>query len=125
MNTSDTKRERRQHERYDVVNGSFALLQSQDLELLGSLRDISAGGLSLSHIDDNEELTDHSRLAINLISEEICSEKLNGRAVWHKKEESGFTTTMIKMKSCGIAFEDLTGEMQTQLSKFIASLRQN
>lgn len=125
MNTLDTERERRQHERYDVVNGSFALLQSQDLEVLGSIRDISAGGLRLSHLDDNEKLTDHSRLDINLISGKINAEKLNGRAVWHKKEESAFATTMVKMKCCGIAFEDLTGEMQTQLSEFIASLRKN
>ena len=123
MNTTGTGQERRQHKRYDIASGGFALLRSSDAEVLGSIRDISAGGLSLSHIDDDEGIREDSRLDINLISEKICFKKLHGRNVWSKRETSYFATSKIKMKCCGIAFEQLNEDMQDQLSQFIVSLK--
>ena len=123
MNTTGTGQERRQHKRYDIASGGFVLLRSNDTEVLGSIRDISTGGLSLSHIDDDKGLREDARLDINLISEKICFKKLHGRNVWSKRETSEFVSSQIKMKCCGIAFEQLNDDMQDQLSQFIISLK--
>ena len=115
-------KDRRQHRRYDINSGGFAMIRSGDTEVLGSIKDISAGGLSLSHIDDCNEITERSSLAIDLISEKLCAEQFSGRSIWSKKEKSGFTTTRVNMRCCGIAFEQLNNEMRAQLNEFITSL---
>ena len=82
---------KRQYKRYNITSGGFALLQFDDTEVLGSIKDISAGGLSLSHIDDNVEINELSRISINLISERSCNKQLHGRNLWSKKEDGAFT----------------------------------
>jgi hypothetical protein len=67
------------------------MLQFDDTEVLGSIKDISDGGLSLSHIDDNVEINELSRISINLISEISCNKLLHGRNLWSKKEDGAFT----------------------------------
>ena len=123
MTSIATGKDRRQHKRYDIASGGFALLQSKDNEVIGSIKDISTSGFCLSHIDGNEEINEHSRIAINLISGKICSEQFNGRNIWSKKERGGFPTAMIKMKRRGIEFEQLSNEIQLQLNEFISSLK--
>ena len=121
--TSTTGKDRRQHERYDIASGGFALLRSDNKEVLGSIKDISTGGFRLSHIDDNEDIGNFSRITINLISGKNCYEQFNGRSIWSKRERGGFTATLVKMKQCGIEFEQLNNEMQLQLDEFINSLK--
>ena len=123
MTSMTTGKDRRQHERYDIASGGFALLQSNETEVLGSIKDISAGGLSLSHIDENEDIHNFSRITINLISEKTCYEHFTGKNIWSKRERGGFTATSVKMKQCGIEFEQLNNEMQLQLNEFIDSLK--
>ncbi len=113
---------KRQYKRYNITSGGFALLQFDDTEVLGSIKDISAGGLSLSHIDDNVEINELSRISINLISERSCNKLLHGRNLWSKKEDGAFTTSMVKMKRRGVEFEQLDNKMLIQLSEFIDTL---
>jgi hypothetical protein len=113
---------KRQYKRYNITSGGFALLQFDDTEVLGSIKDISAGGLSLSHIDDNVEINELSRISINLISERSCNKQLHGRNLWSKKEDGAFTTSMVKMKRRGVEFEQLDNKMLIQLSEFIDTL---
>ena len=114
--------EKRQYKRYDISSGAFALLKWNGSEVLGSIKDISAGGLSLAHVANNEELKDLSRITVNLISGKICHENFAGRNIWSKKEENDFSSAMVKMKRRGIEFEGLNSEMQLQLQEFIDSL---
>ena len=116
------EKDRRQHRRYEIASGGFALLQANDREVLGSIKNISAGGLSLSHIDDNVQIDELSRISINLISEKTYSRQLRGRNLWSKKEDGDFATSMVKMKCRGIKFEQLDNEMRIQLDQFIDSL---
>ena len=122
MTSTETYRDRRQHKRYTLDSGGFALIHANDTEVLGTIKNISAGGLSLSHIDDCEEIAEHSSLAINLISEKLYAEQIPGKSIWSSKEEGGFTTSRVNMRCCGIAFEQLNSEMRAQLNEFITSL---
>ena len=116
------EKERRQHKRYDVASGGFALVQFNGTEVLGSIKDISNGGLSLSHIDDNVEIIELCGISINLISETSYTRQLRGRNLWSKKEDSDFATSMVKMKCRGIKFEQLDNNMRIQLGEFIDTL---
>jgi hypothetical protein len=122
MTSTETYRDRRQHKRYTLDSGGFALIHANDTEVLGTIKNISAGGLSLSHIDDCEEIAEHSSLAINLISEKLYAEQILSKSIWSSKEEGGFTTSRVNMKCCGIAFEQLNNEIRDQLNEFITSL---
>jgi len=122
MASEATGIDRRQHKRYDIASGGFALLRSNGTEVLGLIKDISTGGLSLSHIDDNREINELSRVAIKLISKKNCYERFSGRSIWSKKEEGNFATATVKMKHRGVEFEQLNNEMQLQLNEFITSL---
>ena len=82
MTSITTGKDRRQHKRYEIAGGGFALLQFNGAEVLGSVKDISTGGLSLSHIDDNEKINGLSSININLISKKTCYEHFTGRNIW-------------------------------------------
>ena len=122
MDSITAGKDRREHERYEVDSGGFALIRSDDTEVLGSIQDISAGGLSLSHIDDSGNIPELSSLAIDLISEKLCAEHFNGKSIWSKSVEDEVSTAMVKMKCCGIQFEQLDNELRLQLLNFIESL---
>ena len=110
---------RRKHKRYNIGNGGFALLRNHGKEVLGSIRDISSGGLCLSYMDEEDTIDNNSRITINLVAENIYYEKYSGRSIWSQKEKDGFSTALVKMKSRGIQFEHLSEKMQAQLNKFI------
>ena len=122
MASTATVIERRQHKRYALDSRGFALIQANDTEVLGTIKNISAGGLSLSYIDNCEEIIELTSLHINLSSENIYAEKIQSRSIWTSKEEGGFTTSRVHMRCCGIAFEQLNNEMRAQLNEFITSL---
>ena len=124
MTSQEQEKERRKYQRHNISGSAFALLKWNGSEVLGSITDISTGGFCLSHIDDYEELEDHSRLTTNLISEKNCYENFIGRCVWSSKEEGDFTAAMVDMKRCGIEFEYLNDELQNQLKDFIAALEE-
>ena len=123
MTAIEHGKERRQHQRIDIDSGAFALLRSGGMEVLGSIKDISAGGISLSHIDENDGFNDDlSIISVKLMSETLCYENFSGRNVWSKKEEGGFISAMVQMKHRGIEFAQLDNEKQLQLQNFINSL---
>ena len=124
MTSITTEKDRREHKRYDIDSGGFALIRSNGSEVLGSIKDISAGGFSLTHIDDCEDMAELSSLAISLISEKSCFEQFcSGRSIWSKREENQFSETKVKMRCCGVEFEQLNNEKQIQLNQFIDSLQ--
>ena len=93
--------------------------------VLDTIKNISAGGFSLTYIDNCEEIIELLSLHINLISENIYAEKIKSRSIWTSKEEGGFTTSRVLMRCCGIAFEQLNNEMRAQLNELITSLNGN
>jgi len=119
MIATEQGKEKRQHQRYNIASGAFALLLWNGSEILGAVKDISYGGLCVSHIDDSGELQNLTGLTINLISGKTCHENFHGKCVWNKKEKGGFATSMVKMKRCGIAFGVLDTEQKQHLADFI------
>jgi c-di-GMP-binding flagellar brake protein YcgR len=113
---------RRVHKRYSLDGGGFALIQTDNAEIVGSIRDISAGGICVTHINGDTSIPEHAPLVINLISENAYNDKFRGVSRWSCKEEGGFSTSMVNMKRCGIQFENLSNKMQDRLNTFIDTL---
>ena len=112
---------KREHKRYNINSSAFVLLKSEEVEILGSIKDISSGGLSMSHIDENKELNG-SKISINLISEDICYENFSSRTIWNSVEDGGFMAAMVKMRRRGVKFEHLNSDKKIKLKKFIDAL---
>ena len=123
MKAAEEQKNERKHKRYNLASDAFALLKWNGAEVLGSIIDISKGGLSVSHIDNNEDLEALARITVNLISEKVCCENFIGRSIWIKKEEGAFTSARVQMKQCGIEFGQINEENQVQLKEFIDSLK--
>lgn len=122
MTEDNNSNNQRNQQRYSIKSGAFALLTSNDQEILGSIKDISRNGLCLTHIDEHDDFNG-SRITINLISEKKCFENFPCRIIWNKKEEGGFRTAMIKMRCRGIKFEDLEPDKEQELYQFIDALK--
>jgi hypothetical protein len=121
MTEKDDDQEQRRHKRYNIKSGAFALLKSNDLEILGSIKDVSNGGICLAHIDENQEL-EGDKITVNLISEGTCYENFPSKNIWDREEEGGFVAAMVKMRRRGVQFEKLTQEKQLQLDDFIETM---
>jgi hypothetical protein len=121
MTEKDDDQEQRRHKRYNIKSGAFALLKSNDLEILGSIKDISSHGICLAHIDENQELKD-DKITVNLITEDACYEDFPSKNIWDREEEGGFIAAMVKMKRRGVRFEELSKEKQLQLDDFIETM---
>lgn len=113
---------KREHKRYNINSGAFVLLKSEEVEILGSIKDISSGGLSMSHIDENKEFNGSDKISVNLISENTCCENFSSRTIWNSVEDGGFMAAMVKMRRRGVKFEHLNSEKEIELKKFIDAL---
>jgi hypothetical protein len=123
MTEKDDDQEQRRHKRYNIKSGAFALLKSNDMEILGSIKDVSNGGICIAHIDENQELKG-AKITVNLISDDTCYEDFPSKKIWDREEEGGFIAAMIKMKRRGVQFEQLSKEKQLQLDDFIKTMTQ-
>jgi len=122
MSTAEEGTEKRRHQRYSIASGGFALLKWKGSEVLGAIIDISNGGLCISHIDENMDMPTLTKMTVKLISEKTCYGDFIGNCIWNTKEEGGFTTSIVKMKRCGVAFRKLDDTHKLQLEKFIDSM---
>ena len=124
MSKKENSQEQRRYKRHSTKSGAFALLKSQDLEILGSVKDISNDGICLTHIDENQEFDEPSSIMVNLITEDTCYENFPSKNLWAIEEEAGFVAARVKMRRRGIQFGELTQEKQFQLDEFIRTTKE-
>ena len=109
----------REHKRYNINSGAFVLLKSEEVEILGSIKDISSSGFCMSHIDENKKFNGSGKISVNLISEDICYENFSSKSIWNNVEDGGFMAAMVKMRRRGVKFEHLNPDKEIELKKFI------
>jgi len=123
MSSKENSQEQRRYKRHSTKSGAFALLKSGDLEILGSVKDISSDGICLTHIDENREFNDSPSITVNLITENIYYENFPSKNLWAIEEEGKFVAARVKMRRRGIQFTELTQEKQLQLDEFIKTTK--
>jgi hypothetical protein len=107
-----TQIEQRKHKRFQIREGAFVLL-GPDSTKLGSIKNVSLGGLSFSHMARKPVSSQLYELDIFIIGQDFYLEQTPFWAVWDlPTEENPFSS--ITMRRAGVKFGDLT---HSQLSR--------
>ncbi len=137
---SDT-RSRRTHERYQVKDGTFAVL-FQDSSKLGEIIDISMAGFAFRYSDNphmdndrdgqaffyqqhHQRLEDLATFDIFLVDSGIYLDQIPCKVISHIEVDSPESPNAITMKRCGLAFENLQPEQIADLAFFIKNCTQS
>lgn len=110
METETGSRERRGHKRFKAKNCTIAVRSK-----LGSIIDISMGGLSFSYIDTGEWPKDIPSLAIIFGSDDLCLDEFPLRII----SDCSLSKGMSMMRRCGVQFGELSRKQLSQLEHFI------
>jgi hypothetical protein len=129
------KPSRRNHERFQVKDGAFAVL-FQDSSKLAQIIDISMAGFAFRYSDhpfiDNdrdgqallyrqqhEQLEGLAKFDIFLVDSGIYLDQIPCKIISQVEIEKPETANSVVMKRCGLAFEKLLPEQIADLSYFI------
>jgi hypothetical protein len=120
MRDHETLVERRQHKRFKVQEGMFAVLGG-DYVKLGPIVDVGRGGLSFHYVKGDEQ-TDASReMTIFSSRQDFYLTGVPFRTVLDLKLPSEVPLSSITMSRCGVQFGDLTDYQSSQLEHFIGN----
>jgi hypothetical protein len=109
--------ERRLHERFNVESLVIGILTSDEPELIGSVIDISLGGVKFSY--NKQTKAPASYQSIDLIADDCCMEEIPCKNTWEDKIETYSFSKLTDLKQCGIQFENLTPDQIFLLRSFI------
>ncbi len=126
---SMTKRERfadrRQHKRFQVHDGAFAVLRprsdiwGQVIDIVGQIVDISPGGLMLRYIAGENRSHEPFKLDIVLAGDSFRLDNIPFKAVSDTDMTDPLSLTPTTMRGQSVQFGALTHEQEAQLQYFI------
>ena len=92
---------------------------------VGRVKDISMGGLSFEHIYDEELEEDPSKRDVSLWTDNHSVADIPCRVVYDipisEPPEYDYLTVHFRTRRCGVQFEKLTENQETQLDSFLKS----
>ena len=111
--------ERREHKRSPVPNGVTAVLITSAPEVIGSVLDISMGGVKIAYHEQKNTNLHFSDLKVDLISDDRFVEAIPCKNTWNYEANDGPLHGSGDLRECGIAFLDLTPNQAFLLRGFI------
>lgn len=114
MNNAD---ERRRYKRYKVQDGVIAFIGNPS-NMMGSIIDVSKGGLAFRYIKNGKQPGESCELDILYTNELIYIDKMPFKAVSDmelKDNSSGLFPT----RRCGVQFGELTHEQELELERLL------
>lgn len=108
--------ERRGHERAPVQNLIVGILNASGPVTIGSINDISLGGVKFTYNDLSMKPDDHFIHSIDLIAEDFSLVNIPCDSAWDADIEKESFSKFTNLKQCGIRFGQLT-PVQTFLLK--------
>ena len=109
--------ERRQHERASVQTIVVGILNSDEPVAIGSITDISLGGVRFTYNEQAEAPASYQ--SIDLIGDDFHMEDISCKNTWDGKIETSTFFKSTDLKQCGIQFENLTPNQIFLLRNFI------
>lgn len=109
--------ERRQHKRFQVQDGAFAVLGPYATGI-GPIIDVSMGGLKFSYVVGEEPLNGSFELGILLAEHSFYLTKIPFKTIWDE-EVKDVPLGSLRMRRCGIRLGQLTDQQISQLEYFI------
>ena len=135
------KMERRNHQRYGVPPGTFAVLRSTSIELnkikdismgeiafavikskpikMGQIINISENGLAFHYIDQQGASTSLFKMDILFAQEAFYLERLLFKPIFDVEVESDIPLNSFKIRKCGVQFGELSSQQRSRLGYFI------
>jgi hypothetical protein len=119
MSESSAHQERRQHPRLPVTSGIIAVLISSSPEIIGSVSDISLGGVKITYHKPTESELDCTKLKVDLISDDRYVEAIPCSNAWDQAVEDSSFLAAGELRQCGIHFTQLNPNQLFLLRSFI------
>ncbi|MBE9520568.1 MAG: PilZ domain-containing protein [Proteobacteria bacterium] len=110
---------RREHKRSPAANGVTAVLIASAPEVIGSVIDISMGGVKIAYHEQKNTNLDFSELKVDLISDDRFVEAIPCKNAWNYEAGDKALHGSGDLRECGIAFLDLTPNQTFLLRGFI------
>ena len=111
--------ERRQHQRSRVSSGVIAVLITSSPEIIGSVSDISLGGVKVTYHDPKKRDIDFTNLKVDLISDDRFVESIPCTNAWDCTMEKSNFFGAEDLRQCGVQFVGLTPNQMFLLRGFI------
>ena len=112
--------EKRQFERYSVQEGAIALI-GNPMTMMGSIIDVSRGGLSFQYLTNHNTPNSFTELGILISGKAFYLDKIKYETVSDTEMLDGGVGDLFPLRRCGVKFEQLTGEQKDKLDQFINS----
>ncbi len=119
--------ERRQHKRFRVHDGVFAVLRprsdilGQVIDIVGQIVDVSKGGLMFCYIASENRSHEPFELDIVLAGDSFRLDKIPFKAVSDMDMPDPLSLTPTTMRRQGVQFRALTHDQKAQLEHFIGN----
>ncbi len=117
--------ERRQHKRFQVHDGAFAVLRprsdilGQVIDIVGEIVDVSKGGLMFRYIAGENRSHEPFKLDIVLAGDSFRLDKIPFKAASDMDMADPLSLTPTTMRHQGVQFGALTHDQKAQLGYFI------
>ena len=118
MNQNRDMTERRQYERAKVQNVVVGILNSNEPVIIGSINNISLGGVKFIHALTLPSINSPIR-SIDLIADNLCLIDIPCKYAWNDEVAAEPDSQLRELKLCGIEFGDLTASQIFLLEGFI------
>jgi hypothetical protein len=110
--------ERREHGRFRVEDGNFAVL-SPEFCVLGQILDISRSGLAFRYVASNVRSHECAELKI-LKTDGSCScDRIPFKTIWDCSMPQDFSLDSLTLRHCGVQFGKLGDDRKFDLKYFI------
>jgi hypothetical protein len=119
MKKSGDPREQRQHERASMQTIVIAMLSSGESLTIGSIADISLGGVKFTYHELKMAHDDSSIKSIDLIADSHNLVDIPCEYVWDETVDTVSDSQLTDLKQCGIQFGKLTPNQNFLLRGFI------
>ena len=119
--------ERRQHKRFQVHDGAFAVLRprsdilGQVIDIVGQIVDVSKGGLMFRYIAGENRSHEPFKLDIVLAGHSFHLDKIPFKAASDMDMADPLSFTPTTMRCQGVQFGALTHDQKAQLEYFIGN----
>ena len=89
------------------------------VSVLGSIRDISLGGLWVTYIDEGTKLNESQEFRADVMEEKFYWKDLHCKSRWDKEVVNDIPVITARMRQGGLQFTNLSPEQLAGLKEFI------
>ncbi len=122
MDVEGERGEQRRHERYPAKEGGVASLRIGSDVRLGTIVDVSRGGLAFRYIDETSHQGERN-VALDILygQDGFLLEKIPARVVNDFETVNEFSFNLLPVRRCSLSFGELTAQQEEQLEYLLAN----